>query len=108
MFQAMARQIVTAITDLRREAPHEEEHGCPFKRFERLHIPSFDGKQDPMECKNWLTDMEEILRLASSTEEQKVKYTAYQLLSKARHWWTAKVLLIQELGSEKAISWPRF
>jgi hypothetical protein len=34
MFQAMARQFITAITDLRREAPHEEEHGCLFKHFE--------------------------------------------------------------------------
>jgi hypothetical protein len=31
------------------------------------------------------------------------------LSGEARHWWTAKkVLLIQELGSEEAISWPRF
>jgi hypothetical protein len=37
MFQAMARQFVTAITDLKRETPHEEESHCPFKRFERLH-----------------------------------------------------------------------
>jgi hypothetical protein len=69
MFQAMARQFVTAISDMRKEAPREEEHGCPFKRFERLHIPSFDGKRDPMECENWLTDVEEILRLARCTEE---------------------------------------
>jgi hypothetical protein len=61
MFQAMARQFVMAITDLRREAPHEEERGCPFKCFERLHIPPFDGKRDPIECENWLTDVEEIL-----------------------------------------------
>jgi hypothetical protein len=62
-----------------------------------------------MECKHWLTNVEEILRLVSCTEEQKVEYTAYQLSGEARHWWTAKkVLLIQELGSEEAISWPRF
>jgi hypothetical protein len=52
MFQAMAREFVTALTDLRREVPHEEERGCPLKCFEHLHIPSFDGKQDPMECEN--------------------------------------------------------
>jgi hypothetical protein len=109
MFQAMAKQFVTAITNLRREAPREEERGCPFKRFERLHIPSFDGKRDLMECENWLTDVEEILRLAGCTEEQKVQYTAYRLSGEAKRWWTAKkVLLIQELGSEEAISWPRF
>ena len=61
MFQAMARQFITAITNLRREVPCEEERGCLFKHFERLHIPLFDGKRDPMECKNWLTDVEEIL-----------------------------------------------
>ncbi|XP_059461792.1 uncharacterized protein LOC132190760 [Corylus avellana] len=62
-----------------------------------------------MECKNWLTDVEEILLLAGCTEEQKVQYTAYGLSGEARHWWTGKkVLLIQELGREEAISWLRF
>jgi hypothetical protein len=60
-----------------------------------------------MECENWLTNVEEILRLAGCMEGQNVQYTAYRLLGEARHWWTAKkVLLIQELGSEEAISWP--
>jgi hypothetical protein len=109
MFQAMARQFVMAIIDLRREAPREEERSCPFKCFKRLYIPSFDRKRDPMECENWLTDVKEILRLAGCTKEQKVQYTAYRLSGEAKHWWTAKkVLLIQELGSEEAISWPRF
>ena len=79
MFQAMTRQFVTTITDIRREAPREEERGCPFKHFKRLHIPSFNRKRDPMECKNWFTDVEEILRLVGCTEEQKVQYTVYQL-----------------------------
>jgi hypothetical protein len=69
MFQALARQFVTAITDLKREAPCEKEHGFPFKHFEQLHIPPFDGKRDPIQCENWLTDVEEILGLASCTEE---------------------------------------
>ncbi|XP_059441908.1 uncharacterized protein LOC132174233 [Corylus avellana] len=109
MFQAMARQFVTAITDLRREAPREDERGCPFKRFEGLPIPPFNGKRDPMECENWLTDVEEILRLAGCTEEQKVQYIDFRLSGEARHWWTTKkVLLIQELSREEAISWLRF
>jgi hypothetical protein len=33
MFQAMARQFVMAIIDLRREAPCEEEHGFPVQTF---------------------------------------------------------------------------
>ena len=79
LVHAMARQFVTTITDLRREVPREEERGCPFKRFERLHILSFNEKRDPMECENWLTDVEEILRLVGCTEEQKVQYTSYRL-----------------------------
>jgi hypothetical protein len=63
MFQAMVRQFATAITDLWRETPREEERGCLFKCFERLHIPPFDGKRDPMEWENRLTDIEEICNL---------------------------------------------
>jgi len=56
-----------------------------------------------------LIDVEEILRLAGCTEEQMVQWTAYRLAGEARNWWVAKkVLLIQELGSEEAISWQQF
>jgi hypothetical protein len=109
MFQEMARQFVAAITDFRGEAPRDVEQGCPFKRFERLNIPMFDGKQGPIESENWLVDVEEILQLAGCTEEQKVQYTTYRLSGEAKRWWNAKkVLLVQELGSERAISWERF
>jgi hypothetical protein len=57
-----------------------------------------------MECENWLTNVEEILRLTGCIEEQKVQYTAYRLSGEARHWWTTKkALLIQALGSKEAM-----
>ncbi|XP_062164965.1 uncharacterized protein LOC133871551 [Alnus glutinosa] len=106
MFQDMARQFIAAIADFRGEAPRDVEQGCPFKRFERLNMPMFDGKQGPIESENWLVDVEEILQLAGCTEEQKVQYTAYRLSGEAKRWWNAKkVLLVQELGSERVISW---
>ncbi|XP_062150954.1 uncharacterized protein LOC133859542 [Alnus glutinosa] len=71
MFQDMARQFIAAITDFIGEAPRGVEQGCPFKRFERLNIPMFNGKQGPIESENWLVDVEEILQLAGCTEEQK-------------------------------------
>jgi hypothetical protein len=38
-----------------------------------------------------------------------VQYTTYRLSGEAKNWWVAKkVLLIQELGNEEAISWQRF
>jgi hypothetical protein len=61
MFQDMARQFIAAITDFIGEAPRDVEQGCLFKRFERLNIPMFDGKQGPIESENWLVDVEEIL-----------------------------------------------
>jgi hypothetical protein len=83
MFQDMARQFITAITGFGGEAPRYVEQGCPFKIFERLSIPMFDGKLGPIEAENWLVE--------------------------AKRWWNAKkVLLVQELGSERAISWERF
>jgi hypothetical protein len=38
----------------------------PFKHFKQLHIPLFDGKRDPIECENWLINVEEILRLQAA------------------------------------------
>jgi hypothetical protein len=45
----MAIQFITIIDDFRNEAPSDREQGCSFKRFERLNILMFDGKQGPIE-----------------------------------------------------------
>jgi hypothetical protein len=69
----------------------------------------FTGNLNSGEAREWLTSLEELLRVMDCTEEQRVKYVAYKFSGEARRWWYAKRnSLVMELGSEKAISWTRF
>lgn len=59
--EAMANGFSEAIVNAK--TPRNEERGCLFEIFVWFHIPMFDGKRDPMELKNWLVDVEEMLQL---------------------------------------------
>jgi hypothetical protein len=69
----------------------------------------FKGNLDSGKAREWLTNLEKLLQVMDSTKEQRVKYAAYKFSRKARQWWyTKRNLLVMELGSEEAITWPRF
>jgi hypothetical protein len=67
------------------------------------------GNLNSGEAREWLTSLEELLRVMDCTKEQRVKYAAYKFSREARQWWYAKRnSLVMKLGSEEAISWTRF
>jgi hypothetical protein len=69
----------------------------------------FKGNLNSRELREWLTNLEELLRVLDCTEEQRVKYAAYNFSREARRWWYAKRnSLAMKLGSEKAIMWTQF
>jgi hypothetical protein len=66
----------------------------------------FKGNLNSGEAREWLTSLEELLRVIDCTEEQRVKYAAYKFSGEERRWWYAKRnLMVMELGSEEAITW---
>ena len=57
----------------------------------------FKGKLNSGEAKEWLTNLEELLRVMDCTKEQRVKYAASE---EAKQWWYVKRnSLVMELGS---------
>jgi hypothetical protein len=47
----------------------------------------FKGNLNSGEEREWLTSLEELLRVMDYTEEQRVKYAAYKFFGEARRWW---------------------
>jgi hypothetical protein len=83
--------------------------GCYFKEFYEHPFPTFKGNLNSGEVREWLTNLEELLRVMDCTEEQRVKYVAYKFSGEARRWWYVKRnSLVMELGSEEAITWAQF
>ena len=107
--EAVASHLVEALVNVRGEWTSSGGKGCSFKDFYKHHFPMFKGNLNSGEVREWLTSLEELLRVMDYTEEQKVKYTAYKFSREARQWWyTKKSSLVMELGSDEAITWTRF
>jgi hypothetical protein len=107
--EAVASCHVEALVNIRGVLTPSKSKGCSFKEFYEHPFPMFKGNLNSREAREWLTTLEELLRVMDCTEEQRVKYAAYKFSGKARRWWYAKRnSLVMELGSEEAIPWTRF
>ncbi|KAF5464575.1 hypothetical protein F2P56_014646 [Juglans regia] len=60
------------------------EGGCTIEQFNRMHPPLFDGRGDPSLAEDWIHDIEEILRVLTCTDEQKVAYATFKLTGEAK------------------------
>jgi hypothetical protein len=106
--EAVASCLVEALVNVRGEWTPSRGKGCFFKEFYEHPFPMFKGNLNSGETRDWLTNLEELLRVMDYTEEQRVKYAAYKFSGEARRWWyTKRNSLVMELGSEEAITWTR-
>jgi hypothetical protein len=104
--EAVASHLMEALVNIRRVPTPSGGNGCSFKEFYEHPFPMFKGNLNSGEAREWLTSLEELLRVMDCTKEQKVKYAAYKFSGEARRWWSAKRnLLVMELGSKEAITW---
>ena len=58
--------------------------------FIRLHTPRFDGRGTYTAAEEWLTAVQETLRLARSPAEFHTELATTLLDGDARHWWTSQ------------------
>jgi hypothetical protein len=80
-----------------------------LKNFCNHSFNSLDGIGDHINAENWLNDMEELLSIIECIEELNVAYTAFKLSREAKGWWQVKkMLLVMDLGPEKAVTWTIF
>ncbi|XP_035539690.1 uncharacterized protein LOC118344045 [Juglans regia] len=86
---------------------NSNEGGGNIEQFNRMHPPSFDGKGEPTLAEDWVQDIEEILRVLTCTDEQKVAYATFKLTGEAKRWWISE-RTIREAGGTEIVSWPHF
>jgi hypothetical protein len=99
--EAVTNHLVEALINVRGVPTPSKSKGYSFNEFYEHHFPMFKGNLNSEEAREWLTSLEELLRVINCTEEQRVKYAAYKFSGEARRWWYAKRnSLVMELGSD--------
>nr|POE64384.1 hypothetical protein CFP56_12430 [Quercus suber] len=74
--------------------------GCSFGDFHKQNPPTFNVEPDPMAAKNWLLNMEKLLRALECTDPQKVVYATFALQDSAVNWWMSTERLEDEKKQE--------
>jgi hypothetical protein len=82
--EAVASRLMEALVNIRRVPTPSGGNGCSFKEFYEHPFPMFKGNLNSGEAREWLTSLEELLRVMDCTKEQKVKYAAYKFSGEAR------------------------
>ena len=52
-----------------------------------MHPPTFTPTTEPLDAEHWLRILEQKFLLLTVTDEQRVRFTAQQLLGSASAWW---------------------
>ena len=67
--EAVASRLVEALVNVRGVPTPSRSKGCSFKEFYEHHFPMFKGNLDSEEVREWLTRLEELLRVMDYIEE---------------------------------------
>jgi hypothetical protein len=80
----MASRLMEALVNVQGVPTPSGSKGCSFKEFYKNPFPMFKGNLNSGEAREWLTSLEELLRVMDCTEEQRVKYAAYKFSGETR------------------------
>ncbi|GJZ54360.1 hypothetical protein Tco_0609245 [Tanacetum coccineum] len=86
--------------DVRNVNVSNGQSGCSYKEFVACKPKEFDGKGGAIAYTLWVEKMEVVHGISGCGVNQKVKYAAGSLISKALTWWNTQV---QTRGREAAI-----
>jgi hypothetical protein len=65
----MASRLIEALVNVQGERTLSGRKDCSFKEFYKHPIPMFKGNLDSGEAREWLTNLEELLRVMDCTLE---------------------------------------
>ena len=74
--------------------------------FMRHKPAKFNGKATPDDADAWIRECEKIFRVLGCSDEQKLAYATFLLVSDAEYWWVG---MQQQMGTrEEEVSWENF
>ena len=74
--------------------------------FMRHKPAKFNGKATPDDADAWIRECEKIFRVLGCSDEQKLAYATFLLVSDAEYWWAG---MQQQMGTrEEEVSWGNF
>ncbi|XP_073017761.1 uncharacterized protein [Primulina eburnea] len=77
-----------------------------WKRFQSFQPPILQGIETPVDCENWLEDMEMLFEFLDFTDDCRVKLIGHQLQDAARSWWLVTKEALEQRSS--LITWKIF
>ncbi|XP_075500136.1 uncharacterized protein LOC142538723 [Primulina tabacum] len=77
-----------------------------LKRFRSFQPPILKGTETPVDCENWLEDIEMLFEFLGFTDECRVTLIGNQLQEIARNWWLITKGALEQRSSR--ITWKIF
>lgn len=78
-----------------------------YEKFSKCNPPQWDGQDDPVAAKHWLSDVEGAFLTIGCPDQHKVLIAKNQLRKRGRTWWTTTTGRMTE-DAVRAITWPQF
>jgi hypothetical protein len=82
--EAVASCLVEALVNIRGEGTTSGGKGCSFKEFYEHRFLMFKENLNLGDARDWLTNLEELLRAMDCSKKQRVKFVAYKFSREAR------------------------
>ncbi|KAI3673781.1 hypothetical protein L6452_39911 [Arctium lappa] len=84
-----------------------EAKSCTFKAFLGCRPPEFKGTDNPVECMNWIRELEQAFRSSGCGENQKAVFGSQMLREAALTWWNVYSASIEATVLAQ-LSWETF
>ncbi|XP_056691471.1 uncharacterized protein [Spinacia oleracea] len=101
----LMRLIMSELLQGNRQNPRSEQEECSnmFKKFSSHNPPTYDGKPDPTEFEEWISDMEKLFDATQCPEKWKVNYAVFYLKGQANLWWKN----VRGIQNEPGFGWEK-
>lgn len=87
----------------------EAKASFSFKTFMKQNLPSFYGKPNPIEAKNWFLRIEKLLEALDCTDSQKMRFVTFKLIGEVKRWWRSTKAILKGMDTERnPITWEKF
>lgn len=82
------KKSVTIFSSEEEDGSSDEEttKECNYGSFKKCNPLEFDGKKDATIACNWVSEMEAVIAISESRDNQAVKFTAHSFVSSSLHW----------------------
>ncbi|XP_057953970.1 uncharacterized protein LOC131148264 [Malania oleifera] len=73
-----------------------------------MNLPIFVGEANPVIADDWVQEIEELLGVLESIEDQKVRFATFKLVREAKRRWRSAKMVEEQRPKLTSITWSHF